>query len=196
MVVMTVMPRAGDWRVEDLDAVPDDGLRYELVDGVLLVSPAPTPRHQRVVVSLVVLLHPAVTADAEVLVAPVDFRPDPKRSLQPDVLVVRREDAGAGRLTLPPLLVIEVLSPGSRSVDLLLKRGIYQDSGVPSYWIVDPDEPSVTVLELDAAGGYRQVAHAVGDQPLTVSAPFPVTVVPAALTQSGPAGLPRPDPLS
>jgi Uma2 family endonuclease len=184
MVVMAMMPRAGEWSVEDLDAVPDDGLRYELVDGVLLVGPAPTPHHQRVVVRLVVLLHAGVTAEAEVLVGPVDFRPTTKRSLQPDVLVVNRQDVGTGRLTQPPLLVIEVLSPGSRTVDHLLKRRIYQDGGVPSYWIVDPDEPSVTVLELDAAGTYRQVAHAAGDQPLTVSAPFAVTVAPATLIET------------
>ncbi len=54
MSVVTVMPREGDWTVDDIDLLPDDGLQYELIDGILVVSPAPVPRHQRVVVRLLV----------------------------------------------------------------------------------------------------------------------------------------------
>ena len=181
MVVMPVMPQAGDWTVDDVDRLPDDGLRYELVDGVLLVTPAPLPRHQLAVGELFFVLRSAQPPDLQAFVAPLDFRPTDRRSVQPDVLVVRREDLGEKNITQPLLLAVEVLSPGTRSVDLLLKRGVYQESGVASYWLVDPDQPSVTVLELDRAGRYQQVGFARGDQVLRVERPFPVEIIPARL---------------
>ena len=190
MVVMPVMPRAGDWTVDDVDRLPDDGLRYELVDGVLLVTPAPVPRHQRAVGRLFFLLRQAelrqgetveTVETVETFVAPLDFRPTDRRSVQPDLLVVRRDDLGEKNITRPLLLAVEVLSPGTRSVDLLLKRGVYQESGVASYWLVDPDQPSVTVLELDRAGRYQQVGFARGDQVLRVERPFPVEIIPTGL---------------
>jgi Uma2 family endonuclease len=181
MAVMTVMRSEGDWTVEDLDALPDDGLRYELVDGVLLVSPSPVPLHQSVVGEIFYLLRSARTDDLKVFVAPLDFRPTSTRSLQPDVLVVHRKDVEEKHLTWPPLLVAEVLSPGTRSVDLLLKRGIYEESGIASYWIVDPAGPTLTVLELDPDGRYRDVARVTGEESATLARPFPVTVTPAAL---------------
>jgi Uma2 family endonuclease len=103
--------------------------------------------------------------------------------LQPDVLVVRREDVGPANITAPLLLAVEVLSPGTRAKGLLLKRGIYEESGVASYWIVDPDEPSVTVLELDAAGRYAEAGHAVGDEQITIAKPYAVTVTPRRLVE-------------
>jgi Uma2 family endonuclease len=181
MAVMPVMPRAGDWTVDDLDRLPDDGLRYELVDGVLLVTPAPLPSHQLAVIELAFLLRTAQSSDVQTFVAPLDFRPNNRRSFQPDVLVVRREDVGERNISRPLLLAVEVLSPGTRSVDLLLKPGVYQEGGVVSYWLVDPDQPSVTVLELDGAGRYQQVGFASGEQVLRVQRPFPVELIPARL---------------
>ncbi len=183
MSTVTVMPREGDWTVEDLDALPDDGLQYELVDGVLLVSPSPVPKHQRAVVEMTLLLRLAQAEDCEVFVAPLDFRPTRRRSLQPDVLVVRREDVGPTNITAPLLLAVEVLSPGTRAKDLLLKRGIYEESGVASYWIVDPDEPSITVLELDDTGRYVETARAVGEEDVVINRPYPVTVTPRRLVE-------------
>jgi Uma2 family endonuclease len=180
MSAVTVMPREGDWTVADLDALPDDGLRYELVDGVLLVSAAPVPRHQRAVSELFYLLRQARTEDTDVFVGPLDFRPTGRRSLQPDLLVVRREDVGEKNLTAL-LLAVEVLSPGTRSVDLLLKHGLYAESGVASYWVIDPAEPSITVLELDGDGRYATTATATGQEEVTVQRPFPVSIVPAHL---------------
>ena len=86
MSTMPVMPRGGDWKVDDLVDLPDDGLQYELADGVLLVTPAPWPRHQRVIGNLHVLLRQLVPDDLEVFMAPVDFQPTRRRSLQPDLL--------------------------------------------------------------------------------------------------------------
>ena len=180
MEPMPVMPREGDWTVDDLLDLPDDGLQYELADGVLLVTPAPRPRHQRVLGNLFILLRAAVPDHLEVFMAPLDFQPTRRRSLQPDLLVVRREDVGELNIQRPLLLAVEVLSPSTRAKDLLLKRGLYEDSGVSSYWIVDPEEPSVVVLEL-RDGSYEEVGRVTGQDLLTVERPFPLTITPGAL---------------
>ena len=179
-MVMPVMPRAGEWTVDDLRDLPDDGLQYELADGVLLVTPAPRPKHQRVLGNLYLVLRAHVPADQEVFLAPLDFQPTRHRSLQPDVLVVRREDVGEENITPPLLLAVEVLSPSTRAKDLVLKRALYEDSGVSSYWVVDPDEPSLLVLELQD-GRYVEKARVTGDEAVELTAPFPVRVTPSAL---------------
>ena len=162
MASMTVMPREEyEWTVDDLDRLPDDGLQYELLDGILLVSPAPMLRHQRAAARLHLLLAPACPDDLEVYFAPVDWRPDLRTSLQPDLLVVRREDLEERNLTRPLVLAVEVLSPSSRRKDAVLKRSKYQDSGIGHYWIVDPAGPSILALEL-VDGTYRTVGEATG----------------------------------
>ncbi len=177
---MTVMPRGRDWTVADLADLPDDGLQYELADGVLLVSPAPRPRHQVVVGEMHLLLSAACPSELQVFLAPLDYQPTNRRSFQPDLLVVRRTDVGELNIVAPLLLAVEVLSPSTRSKDLLLKRGMYEQSGVASYWIVDPDEPSVTALEL-LDGCYVEVGRVVGDEVLALDLPYPVRLCPRAL---------------
>ncbi len=177
---MSVMPRDHQWTVADLAHTPDDGLRYELVDGVLLVSPAPSNRHQIVVGELYLLLRTACPADARVMLAPTDYQPTERRSLQPDLLVARRADVGDGPIRVPLLLAVEVLSPSTRSVDLLLKRGVYAESGVAWYWVVDPAVPSVRALRL-VDGELVDAGAAEGAQALELDEPFPVRVVPADL---------------
>jgi Uma2 family endonuclease len=177
---MPVMPRAGEWTVDDLLDLPDDGLQYELADGVLLVSPAPRPRHQTVVLNLAVQLKETVPAELQVFVAPLDFQPTRHRSLQPDLLVVRRQDVGEENIQGGVVVAVEVLSPSTRAKDLVLKRALYEDSGVPSYWVVDPDEPSLLVLQLQD-GRYVETARVLGADQVEVGVPFPVRVVPAEL---------------
>ena len=177
---MSVMPRDHEWTVADLAGTPDDGLRYELVDGVLLVSPAPTNRHQIVLGELYLVLRAACTADVRVMLAPTDYQPTDRRSLQPDLLVARRTDVGDDPIGAPLLLAVEVLSPSTRSVDLLLKRGVYAESGVASYWVVDPAVPSVRALRL-VDGEYVDAAYAEGDEVLRLDEPFPVQLVPRDL---------------
>jgi Uma2 family endonuclease len=179
---MEELPRDHDWTVDDLALLPDDGLQYELVDGVLLVSPSPRPVHQRAVLEIAVLLRAACPPDLETFVAPLDFQPTRRRSLQPDVCVVRKEDIEETNIVRPPLLVVEVLSPSTRSKDLVLKRAIYAESGVPSYWVFDPGVPSLTVNEL-RGGGYHEVAKAVGDECYEISSPLTLVVMPTAITR-------------
>jgi Uma2 family endonuclease len=79
-----------------------------------------------------------------------------------------------------PVLVVEVLSPSTRSIDLGTKRLAYEAAGVPAYWLVDPEVPSLTVLELDA-GRYVERATVTGDDAFHADFPFAVTVIPARL---------------
>jgi Uma2 family endonuclease len=183
MSVMTsVIPHGRPFTVDDLEGFPDDGNRYELIDGMLYVSPAPVPRHQVVLTELLVGLHAVCPSELLVLVAPLDVQPDEVTSLQPDVLVARLADFGVKNLPTAPLLAVEVLSPSTRLYDLNTKRFAYEKVGVASYWIVDPTERgTLTVFELDGEGRYEQVAHVEGDEAFTAARPFPVTVVPARL---------------
>jgi Uma2 family endonuclease len=164
----------------DLQDTPDDGRRYELIDGTLIVSPAPRITHQRVVGKLHLLLHEACPAGLLLLFAPTAVELAEDTELQPDLLVAPRDQFTEKELVGAPLLAVEVLSPSTRRVDLLLKRDRLQAAGCPSYWLVDPVEPSIVVLELED-GQYVERGRATGDESIEVSAPYPVTIVPAAL---------------
>jgi Uma2 family endonuclease len=161
--------------VDDLDVVPDDGRRHELLDGVIVVSPSPSRHHQRVVTRLAAVLVAAETGEAQTLVAPLDVRLALGTRVQPDVVVL---PTGGGEL---PSLVVEVLSPSSRRYDLGPKRMAYQQAGVPTYWLVDPEEPALTVLELDDSGRYVETVAVRGDEPYVASQPFALRLTPAEL---------------
>lgn len=180
-MAVTMPGSVGGFTVDDLDAFPPDGRRYELVDGVLFVSPAPVPGHQIAVLELASLLRAAAPSGHLVMVAPVEVRRGSRTSLQPDVMVFARHQVSLHRHPVgPPLLAVEVLSPSTRDVDLGLKRLTYARLGVPCYWLVDPTEPSIQCLEL-GPDGYREVAAGRDADPVTVGQPFPVTVVPREL---------------
>jgi Uma2 family endonuclease len=180
MTTVTVMSRDTPWSVDELDGMPDDGLRYELFDGALIVSAAPNIPHERAVFSCARLLHARCPAELEVFVAPVDFQPNQHTSLQPDVLVAQRHLVGVKNLTDPPVLAVEVLSEGSRAKDLVFKRDLYQRYQVTSYWVIDPIAVSFTAYDR-CDGVYRQVAQAHGGETVTLELPFNVQVCPADL---------------
>ena len=167
--------------VHDLEGMPDDGRRYELIDGELLVSPAPGLRHQTVALRLYRLLDDACPDDLYVLAAPFAVRTDISNEVQPDVLVARFDELTDKNLPAAPLLAVEILSPTGRLIDLSLKRAAYERMGTPSYWVLDPDVPDLLVLELDAHGQYQDVAQVVGDDVFEAHRPFPVRVVPSEL---------------
>ena len=166
---------------EDLRDLPDDGRRYELLDGALIVTPAPGGRHQVIVGALYRLLWTARPPGLTVLVSPIDFVPRPESVLQPDVVVVDEDEADQPRLTRPPVLVVEVISPSSRSVDLGAKRYAYATAGVPNYWVVDP-EPPVELIAFELVGStYEEVVGVRGAESYEATVPFPVTIVPERL---------------
>lgn len=165
----------------DLEAMPsDDGHRYELIDGVLIVSPSPRHLHQRVAARLHLILHAAAANELEVLFAPFDVVLANDTVIQPDLIAAPMSDFTERDLPTAPLLAVEVLSPSTRGVDLMLKRERLQRAGCPHYWLVDPDEPSVTALAL-YDGAYRETAHAAADETFCVTAPFPVSFTPTSL---------------
>lgn len=189
MSVVTIAeawPAAGrPFTVAELDRMPDDGRRYELLDGTLIVSPRPTTVHQLVSGRLYGLLSSACPEDLCVVPEPA-VELSPQTEFDPDLVVVRMDQVGGAKFTGPPLLVVEIRSPSTALVDLNRKKTAYERFGVPSYWIVDPDpaRPELTVFELHER---RYVRSAATTETLTVDRPFDVTISPAALTR----GLPR-----
>jgi len=175
-------PRPGEpFTVGDLDRMPDDGHRYELLDGTLIVSPAPGPPHQRAAVMLCHILELACPED--LIVFPnVGVRIGPHSALEPDAVVARAADVSGARLARPPLLVAEILSPDSALRDLNLKKAAYERFGIPTYWIIDPDleKPTLQAFEL-VDDAYCEAGQAVGETPYRAERPFPVEIVPAHL---------------
>jgi Uma2 family endonuclease len=179
MGVMTTLPRGRALTVEDLEAMPDDGNRYELIDGVLVVSPSPGIPHQWVVADLLTLLTSNCPADLKVLGSPLDVL-SPDTAVQPDLLVARRADLTGKYLMVPPVLVVEVLSPSTTIHDLNVKYARYERFGVPSYWVVDPERLTLVAWEL-RDGGYVEVADIGPGEAWTTNRPFEVTVDPGRL---------------
>jgi len=184
MSAVTTLPWGRALTREDLDTMPDDGHRYELIDGTLLVSPAPMLRHQLAVTRLLRLLTDASPTELIALPAPFDVVLADRTVFQPDVLLARKSDLTARDLPAPPVLAVEVLSPSSRSIDRILKYARYAEAGIAHYWIIDPDEPALTAHRLRPDGSYQQVAHAIGDEPYEATEPVLVTIVPSALVTS------------
>jgi Uma2 family endonuclease len=165
----------------EFDALPDDGKRRELLDGVVLVTPSPLLIHQRAAYQFAIRLQPVCPDELEVLFAPFDYRPNDRISLQPDLLVCRSEDAERDGIREPLLLAVEILSPSTRAQDLLKKRRLYEEAGVGSYWIFEPEEAVLTVLELQN-GRYAEEVYK-DDEVFDAVRPFQVRIVPAELVR-------------
>jgi Uma2 family endonuclease len=174
------MPESiGGWTIAMLDAVPEDGLRREIIDGELHVTPAPSWRHQDVVAALFVILRAYLQVHrvGHVLIAPADVTFDSRTRVQPHLFVVPlvegrrpRSFEEVGHL----LLAVEVLSPATARTDRRAKRPLYQRQGVEEYWMVDAD---AAIVERWRPGDVRPevlieqiVWHPAGAaQPLTIA---------------------------
>ncbi len=144
------MPRLDTaWTVERLNQLPDDGNRYEIIDGVLFVTPSPTDVHQRAVLELWYLLRPyAKVLGLDLLAAPLAVNFSESTEVQPDVLAKPRPIDGRVAAKFADghhiLLAVEVLSPSTRRTDRTTKRELYQSEQVPEYWIVNTDNRTVS----------------------------------------------------
>jgi len=175
-------PTQGQWTYADYARLPDDGQRYEVINGVLYMTPAPGTEHQGVsnLIATFLTLHVQLAGMGKVFSAPTDVELAPGFVVQPDVLVI-----GAARLHLitpsrivgPPDLVVEVTSPGTAGYDRREKQDAYARAGVPEYWIADPHAQTVEVLILEA-DAYRSqgVFRGQARLPSRVIAAFPVPV--------------------
>ena len=137
------------WTADMVRALPDDGQRYEVVHGELLVTPSPRLWHQELVTRLVLRLGAYLELErvGHLVCSPADISWDPGTLVQPDVFVADLAEARTLDWTRVQhlLLVIEVLSPSTARYDRFTKRRRYQEAGVPWYWIVDPDARQVEV---------------------------------------------------
>jgi len=152
--VEATMPQASfKLGLEEYELFPDDGQRHELIDGEHIVTPAPTARHQLVLLRLGAALLRFVEAHRGgiVLPAPTDVILSPHDVVQPDVLFVSAERSSIvrNRIEGSPDLAVEVLSPSSRRTDEVLKRHAYEQWGVRELWIVDTDVERVRVYRLE-----------------------------------------------
>jgi Uma2 family endonuclease len=175
-------PSQGQWTYDDYARIPDDGQRYEVIDGVLYMAPAPGEGHQNAVVNFAMLLgiHVKTAGLGRVYVAPFDVTLPPGINVQPDVVVVLNANLGIitpGRIIGSPDLVIEIASPGTATYDRSTKLQAYERAGVAEYWIADPYAKTIEVLRLHH-GSYRSLKVYAGAAtlPTAVVPNLPVTV--------------------
>jgi len=178
---------------DDLAQLPEDGRRYELIDGELLVSPSPGGPHQRVSTNLLLLLARVAPPGYEAFAAPYDWRVNRFNVFVPDLMIVPHEAGESKRLEAPPLLAVEILSPSSRQRDVGLKMRAYEAAGLGWYWIIDPEAPGLTVMQL-VDGRFRKVAAVSGEETYRSPAegPFAVEVTPSRLVLPHNQELPQP----
>ncbi len=144
--------------------MPEDGKRYEAIEGELYVTPAPSFRHQRVSLKLALALHRLLEEPGHGIIAAapvgVEFA-ESQEGVQPDLIFVsnaRRRRVAEEGIRGAPDLVVEILSPGTAERDRTVKKKLYQRQGVAQYWIVDPDGDSVEVWDFESSAG-RPTRH-------------------------------------
>jgi Uma2 family endonuclease len=149
-------PPGERWTIADYERLPDDGLRYELLEGELRITPASGTFQQTVSGALFFHLFQRVQRlnQGRGFTAPVDVELGPATIVQPDLVVIRLDGAATitpQRIVGPPDLVAEIVSPGTASYDRREKRDLYAAAGMREYWIVDPGSRTVELLILDGA---------------------------------------------
>lgn len=154
-------PPQGSWTYEDYAALPDDGRRYEIVNGVLVMAPAPDLDHQSIVVRLshYLFMHVELAGLGRVLPGPVDVELGPKNVYQPDLVVVLNahlDRVAEKKIIGAPDLVVEIASPSTAAYDRLTKNERYARAGITEYWIVKPLRRTIEVLVLEN-GEYRSL---------------------------------------
>jgi Uma2 family endonuclease len=171
-----ILDHVGPWTLDDVMALPEETFqRVELIDGSLVLSPLGTLPHQRALGHAVMALHRACPVGLEGMLGGNVLVSD-TRMLIPDFMVMVAGELGLLLPVADVVLAGEVLSPWTGLRDLVVKRQVYAEAGVPFYLVVDPEavEPSATLFELDGAG-YVEAARSEGGV-LTLERPFPVTI--------------------
>ncbi|MBM2617597.1 Uma2 family endonuclease [Actinoplanes sp. LDG1-06] len=165
-----------DWTVDDLASLPKD-LRYELIDGRLVVSPSPTPLHQDLGVRLLLALEAVCPPDLMV-VTDLSLRIDARSEPRPDVVVIDRKLVSVSPVPVEAaVLAVEVISPDSTIRDLHSKPRMLAKAGLPNYWVVDPFHAEgivLAVFRLGSDGQYALVTET--HRVFETDVPFPVTV--------------------
>ncbi|MGH8791288.1 MAG: Uma2 family endonuclease [Stackebrandtia sp.] len=171
-------PLPGEWTVDDLYALPEDGMRRELVDGVLVEMPSPKADHQLLAALLTAELHRGRPSEYAVTQA-VDVRFDLKNSRCPDLPVVAASAMSGGPSHFAAedvVLAVEIVSPSTKSQDRFAKPIQYAQAGIPHYWRIDL-EPKVVVNVFrreEPLGGYA-LRHEFSEE-LSVDEPWPIRI--------------------
>jgi Uma2 family endonuclease len=147
-------PPQGSWTYDDYAALPEDGHRYEIVNGVLVMAPAPTPDHQSITVRIshYLFVHVELAGLGRVFSGPIDVELGPKNVFQPDLVVVLNahlDRIASKKIIGAPDLVVEIASPSTAALDRLTKYDIYAHAGITEYWIVKPTSRTVEVFVLE-----------------------------------------------
>lgn len=179
-----LIPPPTGWTVADVDALPDTGVRYELVDGVPRIMTPPKLKHQQARRRLANLLEQAAPPDL-VVAESVGVILSPDQRPVPDVAVIRGFESISGELSNFPadrvVLVAEVVSRSTRSDDRFRKPGQYAQALIGTYLRIELDPPRAVAYRLGPEGPYVEVGRAEPGRQLTLSEPFPATIDPAAL---------------
>lgn len=153
----------GGWNYASYAALPDDGLRHQIVDGDHFMNPAPNLYHQVISKRMQFQLYSEIELKEQGVVfnAPCDLQLSEVDIVQPDLIVILQSNYNiltASKILGVPDLIVEILSPSNPELDLTIKRELYQRFGVPEYWIVSPEEQTVTQLHL-VEGEYLDTVH-------------------------------------
>jgi len=178
------LPASGDWTTDDLDELPEDRIRRELIDGVLIVSPSPTTFHQTLAYRLCTALD-AVCPDEYYVTQGVEIRISRRRSLTPDVLVTTAQAASRNPSHYQPhevVLAVEIVSPGSVTLDRVTKPALFAQVEIPFYWRIETEHGIVVhTHQLDVAA---QVYRPTGtfDELIETDQPWPIRLPVADFT--------------
>jgi Uma2 family endonuclease len=170
------------WTVDDLDGLPDDGFRYEILDGSLVVTPPPALPHANTAYKMLRLLERQAPVGIAVSEGPAGVYPNKTNFYIPDIYVVpiaALERAGRGFTPAELLLAVEVVSPSNPSNDLLFKRHMYAVAGIAEYWILDGRDRTLRVLRLESPGKYAADVIVKAGQTWRSETPFPLVIDPA-----------------
>jgi Uma2 family endonuclease len=174
------MPPKDDWTSDDLDRLPEDGVRREIFDGVLHVTPSPSSVHQ----SLALLLGAALMQNCpeQFFVSQAnDVVVDPRRRFAPDLLVVNFEAAKTQSYKFAAadvVLAAEIVSPSTTGIDRISKPTFYAQAGIPFFWLIETSGGlSVGVFELDdVSKHYKQIGTFSGDDTISLDQPWPIEI--------------------
>jgi Uma2 family endonuclease len=178
--VLSDLPPSDGWTTDDLDTLPEDGVRRELLDGVLHVSPSPSSVHQVLAARLLIALEENCPDHFHVSQAN-DVVINARRLFIPDVLVTTDEAArrSSGKFSAAEVvLAVEIVSPSSQAMDRVMKPALYAKAGIPSYWLVETEgEFKVHTYQLDLedeiytpSGSFTDVIEV--DQPWRIEIPM------------------------
>lgn len=153
---LQTVPKDRTWTYDDYAALPDDGNRYEVIEGELVMAPAPRVSHQQCLMNLILVVGPHVKSHGlgEVLAAPCDVVLDQRNVLQPDLIFIsnaRAEVVTEKNLQGAPDLAVEILSPSSLRRDRVQKMRIYARHAVPHLWLLDAQARTLEEFVLDGS---------------------------------------------